>query len=65
VWFAEQTVDSLAEGLTVFEKNRAHFSPSVARRHALLFNATRFAEELFHYLDCVLHPMVAPVRRAA
>jgi glycosyltransferase involved in cell wall biosynthesis len=64
-WFAEQTVDSLVEGLSVFEKNRAHFSPTAARRHALRFNAARFAEELFHYLDRVLHPVVVPVRRAA
>jgi glycosyltransferase involved in cell wall biosynthesis len=65
LWFAEQTVESLAEALTMFEKNRAHFSPSAARRQALRFNAARFAQELFDYLDRVLQPLAEPIRRAA
>jgi glycosyltransferase involved in cell wall biosynthesis len=65
LWFDEQTVDALVEALTLFEKNRGHFSPSAARRQALRFNAPRFAEELFDYLDRVLHPAEEPIRRAA
>jgi glycosyltransferase involved in cell wall biosynthesis len=65
VWFAEQTVESLAETLTVFEKIRGHFSPAAARRQALRFNAVRFTEELFTYLDRVLQPAADPLRRAA
>jgi glycosyltransferase involved in cell wall biosynthesis len=65
LWFAEQTVEALAEALTLFEKNRGHFSPSAARRQALRFNAARFAEELFDYLDRLLQPSAEPVRRAA
>jgi glycosyltransferase involved in cell wall biosynthesis len=65
LWFAEQSVEALAEALTVFEKYRGHFSPSAARRQALRFNASRFAEELFGYLDRVLHPVSDSLRRAA
>ncbi|MGH7224037.1 MAG: glycosyltransferase [Gemmataceae bacterium] len=65
LWFAEQTVEALAEALTMFEKRRGLFSPSAARRQALRFNAARFAEELFRYLDRVLYPVADLVRRAA
>lgn len=65
LWFAEQTVESLAEALTVFEKCRGQFSPVAARRQAQRFNASRFAEELFGYLDRVLYPIADSIRRAA
>jgi len=65
LWFAEQTVESLAAALIDFEKNRNQFSPYAARRQALRFNAARFAEELFGYLDRVLQPVADPIRRAA
>jgi glycosyltransferase involved in cell wall biosynthesis len=65
LWFVEQTVEALAEALTGFEKSRGHFSPAAARRQALRFNALRFAEELFGYLDGVLHPVADSIRRAA
>jgi glycosyltransferase involved in cell wall biosynthesis len=65
LWFPEQTVESLAETITLFEKRRGTFSPSAARRHALRFNAARFADQLFAYLDNVLRPAADPARRAA
>jgi glycosyltransferase involved in cell wall biosynthesis len=65
LWFPEQTVESLAEAITVFEKRRGTFSPSAARRQALRFNAARFADQLFAYLDNVLRPTADPARRAA
>jgi glycosyltransferase involved in cell wall biosynthesis len=65
LWFAEQTVESLAEAITTFEKRRNLFSPAAARRQALRFNATRFADELFAYLQQVLHPVVYSSKRAA
>jgi glycosyltransferase involved in cell wall biosynthesis len=65
LWFAEQTVESLAEALTTFEKRPSVFSPVAARRQALRFNAARFAEELFAYLDTVLQPAARAARRAA
>jgi glycosyltransferase involved in cell wall biosynthesis len=65
LWFAEQTAEALAEALILFEKSRGHFSPAAARRQALRFNAPRFAEELFGYLDRVLQPVAQPLRRAA
>jgi glycosyltransferase involved in cell wall biosynthesis len=65
LWFAEQTMDSLADALHVFEKRQEAFSPAAARRQALRFNAARFADELFTYLDNVLHPTTQEARRAA
>ncbi len=65
LWFAEQTVESLAETMFEFENNRDLFSPSVARRQAVRFNAARFGEELFGYLDRVLQPTPDSIRRAA
>jgi hypothetical protein len=63
--FPEQTVDCLTEALTTFEARAADFTPAAARRHAVRFNKQRFAEELFAYLDTVLHVNTAAVRRAA
>jgi glycosyltransferase involved in cell wall biosynthesis len=65
MWFHEQTVEALAETIVDFEKRGGLFSPSAARRQALRFNASRFAEELFAYLDGVLQPRTEAVRRAA
>lgn len=65
LWFSEQSVEALAEAVIVFEKNRAYFSPTASRRHALRFNTARFAEELFGYLDRVLQSAATPLRRAA
>lgn len=65
VWFPEQTVESLTNALIAFEKRAADFSPSAARRQALRFNAARFAEELFAFLDAVRHPRIETRRRAA
>lgn len=65
LWFAEQTIESLLEALRAFEKQRGLLSPSAARRQALRFHSSRFAEELFAYLDKVLHPLTASTRRAA
>jgi glycosyltransferase involved in cell wall biosynthesis len=65
LWFAEQTVDCLAEALTRFEARRADFAPGAARRQAQRFNGRRFAEEIMTYLRGVLEPAAAPARRAA
>ena len=65
VWFLEQTVESLMAAMTSFEARRGDFNPGAARRQAQRFNAHRFQEELYTYLDEVLHPATVPVRRAA
>jgi glycosyltransferase involved in cell wall biosynthesis len=65
LWFDEQTVEALTETMADFEKRRTLFSPAAARRQALRFNAARFAEELFGYLDRVLQPTHDAARRAA
>jgi glycosyltransferase involved in cell wall biosynthesis len=65
LWFEQQTPDCLAAAIETFEADPGLFSPAAARRQALRFNPQRFAEELFAYLDAVLHPAAAPARRAA
>ncbi len=64
VWFEEQTADCLVDALVRFETRVGDFSPAAARRQALRFNAQRYRQELFDYLDAVLRPAV-PARRAA
>jgi glycosyltransferase involved in cell wall biosynthesis len=65
MWFEEQTTECLAEVLREFEGRAGEFRPAAARRQALRFNPERFAQEMFGYLDGVLHPSRQPVRRAA
>jgi glycosyltransferase involved in cell wall biosynthesis len=65
LWFSEPTVESLIDALHLFEKRAGDFHPAAARKQAQRFNARRFEEELFGYLDEVLSPTAAPVRRAA
>jgi glycosyltransferase involved in cell wall biosynthesis len=64
-WFEEQSVDCLAEAILEFEKSEPAFSVSASRRQAERFSRERFAEEIFAYLDNVLHPATLPARRAA
>jgi len=64
--FAEQTADAFAEALERFERQRNDFSPMTARRQAMRFNARRFEDELFAYLDGVVRgPTAVALRRAA
>jgi len=64
LWFAEQTVDCLADTITAFEAQRGDFAPAAARWQAERFNQERFAAELFTYLDGVLQRPAMPLRRA-
>ncbi len=63
-WFAEPSADCLADALSRFESHAGDFHPAAARRQALHFNRTRFAHELFSFLDQVLTES-QPSRRAA
>jgi glycosyltransferase involved in cell wall biosynthesis len=65
LFFAEQTADCLADALTAFERRATEFNPAACRRRAVRFNAPRFAEELFGFLDAVVRPVAAPLRRVA
>jgi glycosyltransferase involved in cell wall biosynthesis len=64
LWFEEQSPDCLADAILDFESRASDFDPAAARRQALRFGASRFAEEMFAYLDHVLQPAPA-LRRAA
>ncbi len=65
LWFTEQTPDCLIAALESFESRQDQFDPAAARRQALRFHVTRFAEELLGYLESVLQPAGEPIRRAA
>jgi glycosyltransferase involved in cell wall biosynthesis len=65
LFFREQTPECLATALADFEARRGDFNPTAARRQAVRFNAPRFAEQLFAYLDGVLRQPAAPSRQAA
>jgi glycosyltransferase involved in cell wall biosynthesis len=67
LWFSEPTADAVAEAVTHFETTAGDFNPAAARRQALRFNARRFRDELFGFLDGVLRPAatVSDRRRAA
>jgi glycosyltransferase involved in cell wall biosynthesis len=65
LWFEEQTADCLADAMLRLEAAARDFAPAAARRQALRFNARRFAEETFAYLDGIVRPADVPARRAA
>ncbi len=64
VFFAEQSVEAVLGAMETFESHSSDFSTAVARRQSLRFNAGRFRDELFGYLDGVLRS-AEPERRAA
>jgi len=65
LWFEEQTAACLAEALDRFERRAGDFNPAAARRQAQRFRRQRFADELFAYLDTVLHRAGSAGRQAA
>ena len=65
VFFAEQTVDAVADAVTRFERDADRFDPRAARRQAVLFRKERFANELFGHLDHVAAGEPAGGRKAA
>jgi glycosyltransferase involved in cell wall biosynthesis len=65
LWFHEQNADCLGAAIRAFEACMHDFHPAAARRQALLFNPRRFQDELFGYLDHILQPTTAPLRKAA
>ncbi len=64
LFFTEQSADCLIDAIERFEVLCESFSPHACRRRALDFQAERFRDELFAYLDSVLHGLAAE-RRAA
>jgi glycosyltransferase involved in cell wall biosynthesis len=64
VWFEEQTAESLAAAIEMFEKRAADFNPHALRLHALQFGRQRFEREVFDYLGKIVHGDTAG-RRAA
>ncbi len=65
VWFPEQTVDSLADAITRFERYRDCFDTSASRRQALRFTTNRFQQQLFAFLDNLLPTATPRIHRAA
>jgi glycosyltransferase involved in cell wall biosynthesis len=65
VFFEEQTVESVIDGIERFERIADRFDPRAARRNALPFNAGRYEDELFGYVERVTRGGIELVRRAA
>jgi glycosyltransferase involved in cell wall biosynthesis len=65
VWFDEQSVDGLLNGVLRFEKAEGAFDPRSARRQAVKFHPRRFERELLSALGEAMHPSSTPARRAA
>ncbi len=61
VWFENQTVEDLIDGLKILEKNDQDLDPRTARRRALRFATRRFEEEFLGYLHEVLDKNKHPV----
>lgn len=51
VFFPEQTVESLQNAVSIFEKNREKFDGKRIRDNALRFNETRFKKEFKDFID--------------
>ena len=65
VWFPEQTVDSLADAITRFERYAGDFDTAASRRQALRFTTNRFQQQLFAFVDNLLPAAVPRIHRAA
>lgn len=51
VFFEEQTVSSLIEGVQVFEKKQEHIYPVACRKNALRFSPERFRDEFKKHIE--------------
>jgi glycosyltransferase involved in cell wall biosynthesis len=64
LFFNEQTPQSLGQAILAFEESEHLYEPEEIRKHALLFSATRFRQELASYVDSIIDASdVAPVRQ--
>jgi glycosyltransferase involved in cell wall biosynthesis len=54
VFFAEQTVASLAEAILCFESSEERFLPEQIQLHARKFDTSIFVERIRDYIDCVM-----------
>jgi glycosyltransferase involved in cell wall biosynthesis len=50
LFFKEQTVQSLADAVKLFEKNEEDFRPGACRRQAEMFSREEFRDALMHFL---------------
>jgi len=65
VWFAEQSVECLAEAIVAFERAENDFDPAAIRRRAEGFSLRRFEAELFAYVENLLPGQARQRERAA
>lgn len=65
VFFAEQSAEALIEAMQRFEAEAGTFDPRQARRHAMQFRKERYEDELFGYVETVVHGDRAVSRTAA
>ena len=65
VWFMEQAVACLIDAIEQFAKSEHAFPAAMLRRRALQFTSSRFEREMFSYIDAIVYPGSAELRRAA
>jgi hypothetical protein len=66
IWFAEQSVDCLADAIEHFERHAGEFAPQAVRQQALRFHQRHFGEQFDAYIKQVLgQPQKDELRRAA
>jgi glycosyltransferase involved in cell wall biosynthesis len=65
VLYPEQSGDGLIEAMRRFELRGGDIAPQACRRQALRFAASRYARQLFGYLDAILNPALAGAARRA
>jgi glycosyltransferase involved in cell wall biosynthesis len=65
VWFMEQVVECLIDTIERFAESERAFPAAMLRRRALQFTSSRFERELFIYIDDIVYPESAELRRAA
>ena len=51
IFFAEQSADSMAAAIRLFESNESRFSPAFIQRHAQRFGVSRFKAEMRAFID--------------
>ncbi len=65
VFFDVQTAEALMIAMEIFERNLSAFDPNAGRCNALPFARKRYEEQLFGYVDSVVHRKITGHQEAA
>jgi len=65
LFFAEQTTESVIDGILRFEAQEHSFNPGDIREHALTFDSSVFKEKISDFINTVMKSRQAPASAAA